>query len=391
VAYLAGTLVLVFAASSSAHEPITTKVRFNKEVIRVLQKNCLVCHHTGGIAMSLATWEEARPWAKAIKEELLEKRMPPWRAVRGYGEFANAPAITQRDIDMIVNWVEGGAPKGDEKDLPAPPLYSNDWALGKPDLVIKPDAEAKVGAGADEYRAFTLDVPAGVRPERWLTALDLRPSNASVVHCATISVQQRESEAPKLLSTWRPGQIPVALRAPAAQLLPAGSKLVLRVHYRGTEEAAADRSELGLYFSKAPSPKSLQELIVTGRALVLPAGAARYRVSALITVESDLEAIALRPLVHPLMFSVQATAYRPDGTQEVLIWSRGYQFHWQDAYYFKRPVALPKGTRIEVIAYFDNSDDNRHNPNDPAKTLRWSELGGAPLFSVLAATRDSTE
>src|SRR5437588_2513009 len=98
----------------SAHEPITTKVRFNKELIRILQRNCLSCHRPGGVAFSLATYDEARPWAKAIKEEILEKRMPPWRAVKGYGDFSNAPALTQRDIDLIVNWVEGGAPKGDD-------------------------------------------------------------------------------------------------------------------------------------------------------------------------------------------------------------------------------------------------------------------------------------
>ena len=124
---------------------------------------------------------------------------------------------------------------------------------------------------------------------------------------------------------------------------------------------------------------------------MIPAGAARHRVAASITVDSDLEAVGLRPLVHPLLFSIQATAYRPDGTQEVLIWSRGYQFHWQDSFYFRRPVALPKGTRVEVIAYFDNSDENRNNPNDPAKAVRWTELTGSSLFSVLAATRDSTE
>src|SRR5712692_336417 len=91
-------------AFASAHEPITTKVRFNKELVRILQRNCLSCHHPGGIAMSLATYDEARPWAKAIKEEVLEKRMPPWRAVKGYGDFRNAPSLTQRDVDLIVNW-----------------------------------------------------------------------------------------------------------------------------------------------------------------------------------------------------------------------------------------------------------------------------------------------
>ncbi|HWO02609.1 MAG TPA: cytochrome c, partial [Blastocatellia bacterium] len=171
---LIGLWFLPFAMGPAfAHEPITTKVRFNKEMIRILQRNCLGCHHAGGIAMSLATYDEARPWAKAIKEELLEKRMPPWHAVRGYGEFRNAPAITQRDIDLIVNWVEGGAPKGDDADLPAGPLYSDDWALGTPNLILKPQSEIQIAADADEYRSFSLATD--LKVDRWLTAVDLRP------------------------------------------------------------------------------------------------------------------------------------------------------------------------------------------------------------------------
>src|SRR3989441_10506415 len=165
-ALLTAVFLFAFALSSSAHEPITTKVRFNKEVIRTLQRSCLGCHHPGGIAMSLATYDEARPWAKAIKEEVLEKRMPPWHAVKGYGEFRNSPSLTQRDVDLLVNWVEGGAPKGDEKDLPATPLFSNDWQLGKPDLTLKPGSESKIAADADEYRSFVL--APNLKGDRWL-------------------------------------------------------------------------------------------------------------------------------------------------------------------------------------------------------------------------------
>jgi hypothetical protein len=111
--------LLPFAFKAAAHEPITTKVRFNKEVVRIFERSCLSCHRPGGIALfSLATYEEARPWAKAIKEEMLEKRMPVWHAVKGFGDFRNAPRLTQREVDLIVNWVEGGAPKGEDKDYP---------------------------------------------------------------------------------------------------------------------------------------------------------------------------------------------------------------------------------------------------------------------------------
>src|SRR5215510_11019899 len=142
--------LLPFAFKAFAHEPITTKVRFNKEVIRIFERSCLGCHRPNGLSpMSLATYEEARPWAKAIKEELLEKRMPVWHAVKGYGEFRNAPPLTDREIDLIVNWVEGGTPKGDDKDFPAEVSSANDWALGQPDLILKPEAPHQVASDAD--------------------------------------------------------------------------------------------------------------------------------------------------------------------------------------------------------------------------------------------------
>ena len=386
-----------------AHEPITTKVRFNKEVIRVLQRSCLGCHHPGGIAMSLATYEEARPWAKAIKEELLEKRMPPWHAVRGYGEFRNAPSLTQRDVDMIVNWVEGGAPRGDEKDLPATPLFSSDWQLGKPDLTLKPESESKIAADADEFRTVTFAT--NLKEDRWLSAIDLQPGNGALVHCAKFySVKSSAADAPAppmtpikneappapmdlrnaaVLATWMPGQKRIALEDGLAHLLPAGSRIALRIHYRGAGEASADLSVVGLYFEKGPRRKQLQEIALTKPDANIPVAAEPYPVKVSFTTQSDTEAIAIRPRVHPLVVSLQATAYRPDGTEEVLIWTRRYQFDWEPTYHFRRPVALPKGTRIEVIAYFDNSEENQKNPNDPPKSLRWSEISSDPLCTLL--------
>jgi mono/diheme cytochrome c family protein len=396
---------------ASAHEPITTKVRFNKEVIRVLQRSCLGCHRPGGIAMSLATYEEARPWAKAIKEELLEKRMPPWHAAKGYGEFRNAPSLTQREVDLIVNWVEGGAPKGDEKDLPAAPLFSNDWQLGKPDLTLKPVSESKIAGDADEYRSF---VTGNLKEDRWLTAVDLRPGNGSVVHCANIYLLFKNSPMPGasmmqiksdelgpaqpledlrnawVLTTWIPGQKTVALDDGVAQLLPAGSHIGVRIHYRGSGEATNDLTAVGLYFGKAPPTKQIHGLTIEGADSLIPVGSEPHQRKASFTVRTDSDLIAIRARVHPIMVSLQGTAYRPDGSEEVLIWTRGYQFDWEPTYYFKTPVPLPKGTRVEVIAYFDNSDDNQNNPNNPPKPVRWSELTTDPWCVFLLASTSAS-
>jgi hypothetical protein len=402
-----------FALSSSAHEPITTRVRFNKEMVRILQRSCLGCHHPGGIAFSLATYDDARPWAKAIKEEVLEKRMPPWHAVKGYGDFSNAPSLTQRDIDLIVNWVEGGAPKGDDQDLPAGPLFSTDWQLGKPDLILKPEAASSIAAYADEYRTFVL--PTNVKEDRWLTGIDVLPGNASVVHCATVylltpedgphsgtapqagtmmQVKSEEAEwsrsieVPRnavVLATWIPGQRPFTFEPGIAQLMPRGSRLAIKVHYRGSGEPAKDVSAVALYFSKTAAIKRVSEITIKGTDAVITAAARPRRIVSSFTTQTDIEAIAVRPFAHPVIASLQATAYRPDGSQEVLIWVRGNQSDWQQTYHLKKPALLPRGTRVEIIVYLD-SDGESSSDMMPG---RWAELN-QPLCTLLTTSIEAT-
>ena len=400
---------LLWPDAGGAHEPITTKILFNKEVVRVLQRNCLGCHHEGGIApWSFVTYDEARPWAKAIKEELLEKRMPPWHAVKGYGEFRNTPSLTQREIDMIVNWVEGGAPPGKPENLPKEPLVSDDWPLGNPGMVLKPETEQAVASDADEHRRIAL--AGSIKEDRWVTAVDLRPGNGSIVHCATIYAEESgprieqtkdagrtvssSNASAFVLGTWMPGRNTVALPEGTAQFVRAGSRIVLEIHYRGAGETVKDLSEVGLYFAPSSPRKQAREIAVTNPDATIPAGVGDSRIVATITLNQDSEAIAIRPCVNPLAVSLQATARRPDGSQEILVWARGYRFDWQPTYFYKRPVVLPKGTQIEVIAYFDNSENNRKNPNSPPKDVRWSEVSKGPLCALLIANaaneREST-
>jgi len=307
---------------------------------------------------------------------------------------------------LIVNWVEGGAPRGDEKDLPAGPLFSNDWQLGKPDLTLKPESESKIAADADEYRSFVLAT--NLKDDRWLTAIDLQPGNGTVVHCAKfyslksaadasmMQVKNEESassvdlRSAPVLATWMPGQKPVALDDSVALLLPAGLRIAVKIHYRGSGEASADVSMIGLYFAKTPPRKPVQEIAITNADAIIPVSAEPRQLKVSFTTQSETEAIAIRPRVHPLVVSLQATAYRPDGSEEVLIWTRGYQFDWEPTYYFKQPVALPKGTRVDVVAYFDNSEGNQKNPNDPPKSQRWFELTSDPLCALLVVSSSAS-
>lgn len=373
--------ILISPRRSDSHDPITTKVMFNKEIVRIFQRHCLACHNSGTITnISLATYAQARPWAKAFKEEVLEKRMPPFQAVKGFGRFHDDYSLTQREIDQIVSWVEGGAPKGDDQDLPPSPARGG-WLLGQPDLVLEPGSKVNVPAGeGDEYRCIAL--PTNLKKARWVTAVDFRPGNEAAVHCASFGIdlsQLRDTSDRSLdcaaadsLGTWMPGQAVSRLPKNVARLLPAGARIVMRIHYHKTKEAVSDQSSLGLYFARDQATKPLRTIALAAPETVIPAGAERYRVKVSYTMPEAAEAIAIRPLLFPFAKSVEATAYRPDGLTEVLIWARAYRYDWQPDYTLRKPVILPKGTRIEVIAYLDNSDNNQNNPNSPARAVRFA-------------------
>ena len=388
-------VLLLFAArlprTGIAHEPITTKVMFNKEVIRILERNCLACHAPGKIKsdIPLTTYEEARPWAKAIKEEVLEKRMAPFQAVKGYGGFVHDYTVPQRDVELLISWIEGGAPRGDAKDYPKEEIdrliTGDGWELGPPDLILQPDKETRIATeGADERRCFVL--PTNLKEDRRLNAIDFQPGAGTVVHGASLFVvppssrkgptKRRDPNAcppnSEPIGHWAPGQSANRLPSGAAIRLPANSRVAMQVRYRKNGEAATDRSSVGLYFAKDPPGKLVRNVTISALAAVIPAKAEGHLVKASYAVNEATEVVAIRPLLFPLAKSIEVSAHRPDGSVEVMIWAKDYRFDWQPAYYFKKPVALPEGARVEVTAYLDNSEKNRNNPNDPSGETRFA-------------------
>lgn len=369
---------------TAAHEPITTKVTFTKEVARIFQRSCWGCHSAGKFKadIPLTTYEEARPWAKAIKEEVLEKRMPPYQAVKGYGSFQHDYILPQRDIELLVSWIEGGAPKGDVKNYPKP---QNGWVLGQPDLLLQPERAAKLASGESEDEVLCFSLPTNLKQSRWLRALDFQPGNGAVVYRAAFALEHQAASACKVieadedsLGTWQPGQAPLQFPAGTARALPAGARLKLTIHYRNNGEAANDRSRLALYFAKEASPKSVRSVVLTA-SVTLPVKDELQQIKAAYNLTVPAAALAVRPLLYPFGKSIEVAAHRPDGTVEVLIWAKDYRYAWQPSYVFKQPVALPRGTRIEVTAYLDNSDGNPNNPNDPAKRF----IMNGPLCELL--------
>src|SRR5215475_3333405 len=373
--------------TGSAHEPITTKVTFNKEVVRILERNCLACHAPGKIKsdIPLTTYEEARPWAKAIKEEVLEKRMAPFQAVKGYGSFVHDYRLLQRDVELLVSWIEGGAPRGEAKDYPKEEIdrliTGSEWELGAPDLILQPDKETKIAPeGDDETRCFVL--PANLKEERLINAIDFQPGAGAVVHSAKLFVappsgvkgpaQNACPSNAEPIGYWAPGQAASRLPGGAAIKLPANSRLMMQVRYHKNGEAASDRSSVGLYFANDPTSKLVHDVTINATATVIPANAESYRVKASYAINEASEAVAIRPLLFPLAKSSEVSAHRPDGSVEVLVWAKDYRFDWQPAYFFKKPVALPAGARVEVTAYLDNSENNRNSPNARAAEIRFS-------------------
>jgi hypothetical protein len=374
--------------SGSAHEPITTKVTFNKEIARIFQRSCWGCHSTGQFKsdIPLTTYEEARPWAKAIKEEVLEKRMPPYQAVKGYGRFEHDYILPQREIELIVSWVEGGAPKGDDKNYPK---AQEGWLLGQPDLLLQPEQEIKLsGEGEDVARCISL--PTKLPQARWLRGFDFHPGNGSLVYRVELEIEkpsaaqgQACSEATgESLGHWQPGQPAWQLPAGMARQLPARARLRLKIHYRLTGDAATDRSQLALYFAKETRPKAVRSVMFTAPAAKLPVKDELQPVRASVTLTEDTQAVAIRPLLFPWGQSVEVTAHRPDGSSEVLIWARNYRYNWQPSYVFKKPVTLPRGTRIEATGYLENSDHNPNNPNETAKEISFN----GPLCELLTVS-----
>ena len=391
-------LMLIYPGSGSSHEPITTKVRFNKEIVRVLEQNCMGCHSPGRIKadIPLTTYDEARPWAKAIKEEVLEKRMMPFQAVKGYGQFSHDFTLPQREIDLLISWIEGGAPRGDIKDYPEQlkqQLMQQEagepvWTSGKPDLVIQPATPLKIGAeGENETKCIS--IPAPIDNDKSVKGFEFQPGNGTVVKSAEFFISesgvrskgtcpQNGESGVELLGNWVPGQPGITLPGDATFHLAKGSGIILRITYQKTGEEAVDQSRLALYFKKDNGGKGVRSLSIKPSPFTVPANTGNHRVRMTYTIDQATEALAIRPLIFPYAKSLAATAILPDGGVEVLIWVKNYRFDWQPTYYYRKPVALPRGTKIVLTAYLDNSESNRNLPTDPAVPLNFDQ----PLCSL---------
>jgi hypothetical protein len=339
----------------SRHVPITTKIVFNREIAQIFQKKCFQCHTDGNVAMALTTYKEARPWAVAIKEEILERKMPPWSAAGGYGHFTNDMSLTAREISLILSWTDGGAPSGvlladeDKQPVFVPSLTS--WEQGEPDEVLTVAEKTTVAAGSP-FRVEKFPIANPSKQMRWLRAVQFKPADRRAIRYAAIY----DSKG-MWLGTWTPSSQVSAPPAGSGRLLPDG-KLTIEIGYRGNPEGEfSGAGELGLYFlEKAPAQLPMAMSSLRANVNVAP-GKIGERLRDQITVKDAIDVTALWPVLGPGARSFEMTALHPDGTVEPMLWLNNYRAEWPTAYVLKEPVALSAGTRLMITTYYDNPSD----------------------------------
>jgi hypothetical protein len=384
VACIAGSIVFSPRPAHS-HIPITTTIVFKREVAQILQRKCFQCHTDRNLAMPLTTYREARPWARAIREEILERRMPPWQAVSGHGRFANDISLTSREIDLLVAWVDGGGPSGmpraEEGTPPVPVTIADGWEHGEPDVVRElPAARTVTPGAADEIARVVLS--SGLDRARWLRGVAFRPGDRRVVRAATIydyptSLRPGASlESGQWLGSWTPWLGTTNLPDGVAYRLAPGARVMVEIHYRAAEEAVADRSAVGLYFAYRAPAEAARNIVIASTAVSIPARATRHRLRLSTSLRADTAAFAVWPELGEGGRSLEMTAVKPDGVVQPLLWIQDYRRDWPTPYIFQTPVSLPRGTTISVTAYFDNAAD-RPLPSRLRATLAGAQRADA--------------
>jgi len=373
--------------------------------------------------MSLMTYKDTRPWARSIREAVVQRRMPPWHADPKVGAFLNDPRLTDSEIATIDAWVRIGTPEGEAKDLPPPPVFAQGWHI-KPDLVLPIPEFAVPGSSQDDYEYIY--VPTNFTEDKWVQAAEVLPGDRRVVHHATVSViaadkvakkeeENAKSEAgvdkyhyrtgrvlhlrrdapvvddgcsspdgggvpgessgyPNIVpGIYLPGHLAETRPAGYALRIPAGSYLQFQVHYSNhTGDDVKDSTSIGLVFAKEPVKHEIAQYEIWNNLFLIPPGHENHRVTSCYTLPKDVTAVAYTAHMHFRGKSMTTEAIYPDGRHEVILNVPHYDFRWQEAYFLKHQFLLPKGTKLVTTAYFDNSFNNAQNP-DPSKAIRWGE------------------
>jgi hypothetical protein len=368
---------------------------FSKDVAPIFYKNCATCHRPGEIApMPLLTYQQSRPWAKSIRQYVSRGEMPPWHSAEGPGVFLNDRRLSEADKNTVIAWVDGGAPEGNPNDRPPLPNFPEGWQIGKPDVVLTMDKPFAVPPeGTIDYQYFT--IPTNFTEDRWVQAMEIRPGLRSVVHHIIVYMKvppatavvsgfnqvmpkARQFNTPGLggpgvtLATTAPGTPPMVFQPGEAIRIPAGTSLVFQVHYTANGRGVMDQSSIGLIFAKQAPEREIYASAFVNPRLRIAAGVSDQAIDSAIEFTEDSHITAIIPHTHLRGKSWEYRLIYPDGCSQVVLTVPHYDFNWQTWYTFVKPLAAPKGSRLESTAHYDNSANNPSNPN-PKVEVRWGE------------------
>ena len=372
-------------------------VTFTRDIAPILYANCMTCHRDGEVApFALTSYKDAQKRARQLALVTENHLMPPWKP-SSHGEFQDERHLTDAQIALLKQWAAESAREGNPADLPPVPKFAAGWALGKPDMLVEPPTGYQVGAeGRDIYRCFV--VPTSFTEDRYISAMDVHPGNRAIVHHIIAYIdttgKARQLEAKSkvtdpaagyttfggigftpggMLGGWAPGAAARFLPADTGILLPKGADIVLEVHYHKDGKPETDRSQVALYVNKGVVQKSFHMLPLINFWFQIPPGEKNYKAETSLVSPADATLLSIFPHMHLLGKHMTVGLVLPDKTEKQLIDVPDWDFNWQGFYYYKNPIKIPKGAKINLTAWYDNSTDNPRNPSNPPKATRWGE------------------
>jgi len=393
------TLVMILGCLGSLHPgmadavpaPDSSAPTYSKEISRIFQSKCLECHRSGEIGpMSLASYDETRPWVKAIRKEVAAKRMPPWNAEPLPLKYQGDASLSEAEIATILRWADAGAPNGDPKDLPPEKTFPAGWKTGQPDIIFQTPEDFQIEwDGPDVQRCFVMP-PA--EADTWMKSVEIRPGSPSIVHHIILWLdgEGKESAAldakdpapgypcvgsPQFVATdvlglWVPGIWPEVLPDGVARAMPKGSRLVAQAHYHSNGRMETGQFQVGIQRAVGPVKKKMNLAVISDLHIDIPPGENQYISRTNWKVPFNIHVYGVYPHMHLVGRSMEVSGLDQSGNPETFVRVNQYDFNWQRRYNFEEPVPVGGGTEVQVKAIYDNSDQNPTNPNKPPKPVR---------------------
>jgi Flp pilus assembly protein TadD len=404
-------VVLLASLFSLLPSPFAFAQTFSKDVAPIVFEACVSCHRNGGPGpFPLTTYDDVRRRATQIAQVTRSRFMPPWKVEPGVSHFVGQRLLTDAEIGVIEQWVKNGAPQGEPAALPALPAFADGWLLGKPDLIVKPDAPFSLPAQeTDAFRIFAIRIP--ITKRTYVTGIEFHPGNARVVHHANIRIDRtaatrRLDEADPLpgydglmprsaeypdghFLGWTPGQIAPLVQPELAWALEPGSDLVVQLHLQPSGAVEDVLPEIGLYFTSRTPERTPTILRLGSQGIDIPPGESRYVIRDSYVLPVDVQLLAVQPHAHYRAREIRGMATLPDGSSRLVMHIRDWDFRWQHVYREQTPIPLPKGTQLSMEYTYDNSATNVRNPELPPARVFWGQRSrdemGDLWFQLLAA------